>query len=50
MHKLLVSVKVKQRGYKILFPYKNRCQLQLKDNLILALNEVLQKVGVEANI
>ncbi len=49
-HKSAPEVKVEQRGRRILFPRKNGNQFKSEANLMLALNEALQKAGVEAKI
>ena len=48
--KLITELKVEQRVRRILFPRKNDSQLKSKADLILALNEALQKVGIETKI
>lgn len=45
-----VAVKAEQRGRKILFPRKNGGQLTSEADLMLALNEALQKAGVESKV
>ncbi len=49
-HKLAASVKAEQRGRRILFPRKNGGQLKSEADLMLALNEALQKARVEAKV
>lgn len=49
-NKLLALAKVEQRGRRILFPRKNGGQLKSEANLMLALNEALQKAGVEPKV
>ena len=45
-----VAVKTEQRGRRILFPRKSGGQLKSEADLMLALNEVLQKAGVESKV
>ena len=45
-----VAVKAEQRGRRILFPRKSGCQLKSEADLMLALNEALQKAGVESKV
>ena len=49
-YKLSASVKAKQRGCKIFFPYTNGSQFKSEPDLMLALNEPLQKAGVESKV
>lgn len=49
-HKSSASVKAEQRGRRILFPRKNGSQLKSEADLMLALNEALQKAGVETKV
>ena len=49
-HKPATEIKVEQRGRRILFPRKNGNQLKSEADLMLALNEALQKAGVEAKV
>ena len=44
------EVKVEPRGRRILFPRKNDSQLKSEADLMLALNEALQKAGIETKI
>lgn len=45
-----MAVKAEQRGRRILFSRKNGGQLKSEVDLMLALNEALQKVGVESKV
>lgn len=42
--------KFEPRGRRILFPRKNEGQLKSEANIILALNEALQKAGIESKV
>ena len=44
------EVKVEPHGRRILFPRKNNSQLKSEADLMLALNEVLQKAEIETKI
>lgn len=48
--KLGTEVKVEQRGRRILFPRQNDSQLKSEPDLMLALNEALQKAGIETKV
>ncbi len=43
-------VKTEQRGRRILFPRKNGAQLKSEADIMLALNEALQRAGVESKV
>ena len=49
-HGALVAVKAEQRRRRILFLRKNGGQLKSEADLMLALNEKLQKAGVESKV
>lgn len=50
IYKSVLEVKVEQFGYSILFPQKNSNQFKSEADLMLALDETLQKAGVKAKV